>query len=332
MAQNDIKGLEEQGNGSYKEKRLQDVFSVIGHDHPDTFYFPWQMTVVSGTLDSGNIDSLDSSHSEYVVINEGTGNAPNVTFDFANVASFATVALRAYYHGSVNHHVNLEVYNVTNDAWDILTVLGSQSDYSWYIVPVFDWEHYINGSSAVQLRIRHVESGISGHILNIDYLCIKTGGTGGGGVTDHGALSGLADDDHPQYLTSDRLEIKTARYGLTYDDLVNGYLVSEITMISAGTGQWIDLMSVFIYRPELDAGYTGGTNVEIYVGNSGEVLCTIPFGIFSGTSHEGGYKAQVTYGACGDSEIRIRTKSNFTDGANSNQPIQVILTYRQFTP
>ena len=30
-----------------------------------------------------------------------------------------------------------------------------------------------------------------------------TGGTGGGGVTDHGALTGLADDDHPQYRNPD---------------------------------------------------------------------------------------------------------------------------------
>lgn len=27
---------------------------------------------------------------------------------------------------------------------------------------------------------------------------------GGGGVTDHGALAGLSDDDHPQYLTEGR--------------------------------------------------------------------------------------------------------------------------------
>lgn len=34
-------------------------------------------------------------------------------------------------------------------------------------------------------------------------------GSGGGGVTDHGALTGLADDDHPQYLTQTRAD---ARY------------------------------------------------------------------------------------------------------------------------
>ncbi len=31
-----------------------------------------------------------------------------------------------------------------------------------------------------------------------------TGSGGGGGVTDHGALTGLADDDHPQYHNDSR--------------------------------------------------------------------------------------------------------------------------------
>ena len=33
---------------------------------------------------------------------------------------------------------------------------------------------------------------------------VSTGGGGGGGVTDHGMLTGLADDDHQQYLTASR--------------------------------------------------------------------------------------------------------------------------------
>lgn len=35
---------------------------------------------------------------------------------------------------------------------------------------------------------------------------IKGGSGGGGGVTDHGALTGLSDDDHPQYLKVADLE------------------------------------------------------------------------------------------------------------------------------
>lgn len=33
---------------------------------------------------------------------------------------------------------------------------------------------------------------------------VTSGGAGGGGVTDHGDLTGLSDDDHPQYLTNTR--------------------------------------------------------------------------------------------------------------------------------
>lgn len=36
--------------------------------------------------------------------------------------------------------------------------------------------------------------------LTARVVALEAGG-GGGGVTDHGALTGLADDDHPQYLT-----------------------------------------------------------------------------------------------------------------------------------
>ena len=46
-----------------------------------------------------------------------------------------------------------------------------------------------------------------------------TGG-GGGGVTDHGALTGLADDDHPQYLTSPRAN--TWLSGKTTSNLTEG--------------------------------------------------------------------------------------------------------------
>ncbi|WP_212718910.1 hypothetical protein, partial [Blastococcus sp. CCUG 61487] len=44
---------------------------------------------------------------------------------------------------------------------------------------------------------------------------LGVGGEGGeGGVSDHGALTGLADDDHPQYLTQGRGD---ARYAQTTD-------------------------------------------------------------------------------------------------------------------
>lgn len=51
-------------------------------------------------------------------------------------------------------------------------------------------------------------------------LWIDTGSAGGGGVTDHGALTGLADDDHTQYHNDTRGD---ARY----------YQKSEVTTLIA---------------------------------------------------------------------------------------------------
>jgi len=42
------------------------------------------------------------------------------------------------------------------------------------------------------------------------------GGGEGGGVTDHGALTGLADDDHPQYLDATRGDAR-------YPPIVNAF-------------------------------------------------------------------------------------------------------------
>lgn len=51
--------------------------------------------------------------------------------------------------------------------------------------------------------------------------------TGGGGVTDHGALTGLTDDDHPQYLTAARGDVRYYTKAQV-DDIVEA--------IEAGTG------------------------------------------------------------------------------------------------
>lgn len=65
----------------------------------------------------------------------------------------------------------------------------------------------------------------SGGIYRVTYdganfQVLGIGGSGGGGVTDHGALTGLADDDHTQYLNNTRGD---ARYPqLTRNITING--------------------------------------------------------------------------------------------------------------
>jgi hypothetical protein len=50
---------------------------------------------------------------------------------------------------------------------------------------------------------------------------------GGGGVTDHGELTGLEDDDHPQYLNEDRGDARYAPVGALVDGDTVGFLLFQ---------------------------------------------------------------------------------------------------------
>jgi hypothetical protein len=65
-------------------------------------------------------------------------------------------------------------------------------------------------------------------------------GAGGGGVTDHGALTGLADDDHPQYATdadmTAHIADTTAVHGITDTSTLYRAGGSDIPITDGGTG------------------------------------------------------------------------------------------------
>jgi len=84
-----------------------------------------------------------------------------------------------------------------------------------------------------------VSSGISGGVRKIDLLAGQriTGATifaapyvsGGAGVTDHGALTGLSDDDHLQYLTQARGDTRLLQFFplLTPEDLTPRKVIAQ---------------------------------------------------------------------------------------------------------
>ena len=60
------------------------------------------------------------------------------------------------------------------------------------------------------------------------------GAGGGGGVTDHGALTGLGDDDHPQYQRSEATYTSTSPFTIT-DESVVITAGSAVTLPDAAT-------------------------------------------------------------------------------------------------
>ncbi|MGA1076607.1 MAG: hypothetical protein ACO307_15965, partial [Ilumatobacteraceae bacterium] len=162
--------------------------------------------------------------------------------------------------------------------------------------------------------------------------------TGGGGVTDHGALTGLADDDHTQYLTA-------ARGDARYDDrgqdsgATGLYAFSDFSRMTAGTihnqgssgsaigdpRNWVDgrtaagsSVDAFLEVAEIVSGVLRHRGTRL----SAAAAMLLPGGAYGGTPAHGtahtvtaGYVADtVGPGTDGPSFVRL----GFLDGDNSN--------------
>jgi hypothetical protein len=98
------------------------------------------------------------------------------------------------------------------------------------------------------------------HDLRLIQLLITAGG-GGAGVSDHGALSGLADDDHAQYLRTD------GSRALTGDQSAGGHKITNLATPTnpgdAVSKAYADANSSFVVAGTATDGYTvksvGGT-------------------------------------------------------------------------
>jgi hypothetical protein len=98
---------------------------------------------------------------------------------------------------------------------------------------------------------------------------------GGGGVTDHGALSGLSDDDHTQYYNASRLAVVLEDYLQLSGGTINGDLV-------IGSGG-----ALYIYDPVVDADQElTVVDGDLFVGGVavGDALTTNPLSQFAATT------------------------------------------------
>lgn len=94
-----------------------------------------------------------------------------------------------------------------------------------------------------------VEDAVSGNVLRFDGS-LWVSSVGSGGVTDHGVLTGLVDDDHSQYLTQARAD---TRY----------YTESEVDAALAGKSAFIhDHDSRYYTESEVSASLAGKSDTD----------------------------------------------------------------------
>lgn len=196
-------------DGNYTATDVEAALEEVMDKVTPYTYTASTLTVSVGTLTTGSVTSLYTIDDGNVARVTEIGGAPpsggyDVQVDFSGInPSHIPNKIQGHisYNGNTAHTVRLQIWNYTGTpAWDnVTTIPNDGGTLTWYSVDVpGNITDYVSAGAA-KLRFYHESTGVAGHVLSLDYVVLKDDTSGGGGVTEHGALTGLGDDDHPQY-------------------------------------------------------------------------------------------------------------------------------------
>lgn len=182
---------------------VSNALSALSSFVVPTYYFAQVLSVGAGTLVSGTVADLSALGGGDVLVSE-LGTTPGYTLS-ANFSSISvlpnTVQLHALYEGGAGHTVNVDVFNHVTSSWDTLGQITEGSVMGFHEYNITGITAHVSATKA-KVRINHVSNGNTTHSFTLDYLTmahlLQTAAT-----LDHGALQGLADDDHLQYALAD---------------------------------------------------------------------------------------------------------------------------------
>lgn len=163
------------------------------------YYQPTSLTTYVGTVTNGTVASvITKGDGNIFEVTEVGSTAPgfNIEFAFAGVVAFNE--LRANVRYSAGHNCELQLWDYVGSAWVVQTTVNNQTGLVDVLVAIDNATKYIDGSGNAKMRFYHPATGNATHLFKLDYLGLIYAVTGGGGVTDHQALSGTtAAGAHP---------------------------------------------------------------------------------------------------------------------------------------
>jgi len=104
-------------------------------------------------------------------VNEAAGGL-TVDFNFQNVTSFNLLSMHLRYAGGANHVWQIQLFNyVTQLFQSIGDTTGTQSDLTWFNIPISAEEQFISNGNVI-VRFNHVSPFVSTHYLLVDYISL----------------------------------------------------------------------------------------------------------------------------------------------------------------
>jgi hypothetical protein len=182
---------------------LANTISVLSTTLSPQYYFPTGISVTAGTLVSGGFSALSTFGGEAVLVSEVVSTSPlTMTIQLSAVSQAPNrLQVRAFYEGNAAHSVDVAIFNHTTSVWDSYGKIPSDTALRYYEFNIYTGAQHVSTNNA-RVRFVHNTGGTNTHSFQLDYLALAKL-IEGAGITNHGALQGLADDDHLQYALAD---------------------------------------------------------------------------------------------------------------------------------
>ena len=190
-------------------------------------YVDTQISTVSGVTDHGDLTGLlDDDHPQYILVNGTRGFTGTVS----------GIDPTESQHLTTKHYVDDAISTISGS---IITDHGELSglgddDHPQYIL--------VDGTRGFTGTVSGIDPTESYHLTTKQYVDDEISTVSGSIITDHGQLSGLGDDDHPQYILVDGTRGFTATVSgvdpIADSDLATKHYVDEQFATISGARKW----------------------------------------------------------------------------------------------
>ena len=166
-------------NGGYLEVNGTWVSGLIS-DSSTTYYLNSSAVTGGSYTDGSDVTSAWYYDGASLNFTEGGGADPlDIYLNFTNVNDIDQLVMREYYLGSSSHFIQVQIWDYVDSAWEDYFEFVGQTGFTIISIPVFDATDHID-SGNVQVRLHHVQNGITSHRLYIDFVWLVEGNNIGG--------------------------------------------------------------------------------------------------------------------------------------------------------
>lgn len=317
------------GDGEYGDgdENCYSINDTIDLRTASTTYNASSITTIEGTLDAGNLASIQAIDGDWYNVSEDAGGSPLlVEVNFSGIASFDSILIRMQYSGGLGHEIEIQSWNFDDGAWELHSEVTDQSTMVELVIPVLDSTDHVSGGEAV-VRFDHVQNGVAIHDLFIDYVALQEGFTS---ITNanHDSLSGRDDvENHPWALPRSGEKNMTGNLfgdlgiNATFDWFFGNINWSDVQNVPSdisdgdndtldGTGGWTNTST------ETNTSLVVNANTNLTVADSLELFNEIRFTSIAGTIFASG-NGILSFAATGDTNYLALTSGN------TGQPVQI---------